>query len=110
LRVGFVVLRETLEQADRRAIGRAVLQRHDREPADGLVAVGGRKVVEQAPHAVDRGGMVAREELDREQRGTTRGRALVVQASTQQLFLRAPAELADRAKRERALTEVGAAR
>src|SRR4051812_14568223 len=54
--------------------------------------------------------MVARQELDREQCGTTRGRAFVVEPAAQQLFLRAPAELTDRAERERALAEVGAAR
>ena len=53
--------------------------------------------------------MVARKELEREQRRTARRRALVVEPASQQLLLRAPAELADRAERDGTLPEVGAA-
>jgi len=52
--------------------------------------------------------MVARQQLEREERGAAAGRALVVEPPPQQLFLRAPAELPDRAERDRALAKVGA--
>ena len=54
--------------------------------------------------------MVAREQLEREQRRAACRRAPVVEPAPQQLLLRAPAEHADRAERERPLAEVGAAR
>ena len=110
LRVRLVVRGEALEQHDRVPLGRAVLQAEDREAAHGGVAVGGRQRVQQRPHAVDRARMVAREQLEREQRRAAARRALVVEPAPQQLLLRAPAELPDRAKRDRALAEVGAAR
>ena len=101
---------ETLEQHDRLALRRAVLQAEDREPAHGGVAVRRRHRVQQRADAVDRARMVARQELEREQRRAARGRALVVEPAPQQLLLRAPAELADRAERDGALAEVGAPR
>ena len=67
-------------------------------------------VCSSGAHAVDRARMVAREQLEREQRRAAARRALVVEPAPQQLFLRAPAELADRAERDGALAEVGAAR
>src|SRR5438067_2507204 len=54
--------------------------------------------------------MVAREELDREQRRAAARRTLVVEPAPQQLLLGAPTELTDRAKRHRALAEVRAPR
>ena len=50
--------------------------------------------------------MVAREQLDRQQCRASAGWALVVEASPQQLLLRAPPKLADRSESDRPLTEV----
>ena len=67
------------------------------------------RILEQRPNPVDRGRMVAREQLDGEQRRSARRRALVVEPAPQQLLLRAPVELPDGAIRDRALAEVLAA-
>ncbi len=53
--------------------------------------------------------MIARQLLERQERRTANGRALVFEAASQQLFLRAEPELADRPVCDHALTEVGGA-
>ena len=110
LRLGIVVLRETLEQDDGVALRRAVLETDDREPADGLVAVRGRERVQHRAHAVDRARVIAGQELERDQRRAARSGTPVVEPAPEELLLRAPAELSDRAERKRALAVVGAAR
>jgi hypothetical protein len=64
--------------------------------------------VERGAHGVDGAGCVSREELERDQRRPTAGRALVVEPARQQLDLLAEAELADRAVGDRALAVIGA--
>jgi hypothetical protein len=66
--------------------------------------------VQERPVGVDRAGMVAREQFERQQRGASAGRALVFEPSPEQLELLAKAELADRAEGDRALAIVGATR
>ena len=51
------------------------------------------ELVQQRPHAVDDARVVAREQLEREQRGAAAGRALVLEPAPQQLDLLAEAEL-----------------
>ena len=104
-----IVAGEPLQQRDRVAVGGAVLQADDREPANGLVVVGGREPVQRRAHRVDSPGGVAREQLQRDQRRPTAGRALVVEPAREQLDLLAEAELADRAVGHRSLAVVGAA-
>jgi hypothetical protein len=53
--------------------------------------------------------MLAREELERDQRRPAAGRALVVEPTPQELCLLAETELADRPVRDRALPVVGRA-
>jgi hypothetical protein len=65
-----------------------------------------RQVVQQRPVGVDVARMVAREELQREERRAAARRALVLEPAPQQLELLPVAELPDRAVRERALAEV----
>ena len=76
------------------------------EPPHGLVVVVGRQLVEHRSNLVDEPGMVAREQLERDQRGAAAGRALVLQPSAEQLGLLAEAELADRPVRDSALAVV----
>ena len=104
-----VVVGHALEQRDRVAVRRAVLQADDREPAHGLVVVGGREPVQQRAGGVDRARRVAREELERDQRRAAAGRALVVEPALEQLDLLAEAELPDRAVGDGAFAVVGAA-
>ena len=66
--------------------------------------------MEQRAVCVDVAGMVAREQLERQQGRAATRRAVVLQASPQQLELLPVAELPDRPVRERALAEVGAPR
>jgi hypothetical protein len=101
-------LRQPLEQHDRVPLRRPVLQAENREPADRVVPVRRREVVQERPDAVDRARVVAREQLERQERGAAARRALVVEAAPQQLLLRPPAELPDRPERDRALPEVRA--
>jgi hypothetical protein len=54
--------------------------------------------------------VVAREQLERDERRAAAGRALVLEPSPQQLDLLAVAKLADRAVRDRPLAVVGGAR
>ena len=64
--------------------------------------------MEQRPRGVDVARMVAREQLERDQRRAAAGGALVVQPAAQQLQLLAELKLSDRAVRHRALAVVGA--
>ncbi|HEY7707112.1 MAG TPA: hypothetical protein VH968_08105 [Gaiellaceae bacterium] len=89
---------------------RPVLEDEDREPADCGVRVAGRQTVEERPVGVDVSRMVAREQLQREERRPAARRALVLEPAPEELELLAVAELADRAVRECALAEVLAAR
>lgn len=59
--------------------------------------------------AVDGGRMVAGKHFDGQERRSAARRAFVVEPAPQQLLLRAPVELPDRAVRDRALAEVLAA-
>jgi len=63
--------------------------------------------VEERAHAVDEARMVPGEQLERDERGTAAGRALVLDPSTQELRLLAVAELADRTIGDGPLTVVG---
>ena len=73
---------ERPEQHDRVAVSRSrSSEQHDREPAHRLVVVARCELVQQRPHRVDVARMVAREQLEREQRRAAAGRALVVEAA-----------------------------
>jgi hypothetical protein len=86
---------------------RPVVQAEDRQTADRLVLVVARELVQTRANVVDEAGMVPGEELERDERGAATGRALVLEAPTQQLGLLAVAELTDRAIGDRPLTVVG---
>jgi hypothetical protein len=62
--------------------------------------------MQERPNAVDEPGMLAREALERDQRRTAAGRALVVEATPQELRFLTEPELADRAVRDGALPVV----
>jgi hypothetical protein len=66
--------------------------------------------VQKRPVGVDVAGVVAGEQLEREERRAARRRALVLEAPPQELELLPVAELSDRAVGERALAEVLAPR
>jgi hypothetical protein len=66
--------------------------------------------VQERADVVDGARVVARKQLDREERRAPRRRALVVEPSPKQLLLRAPAELTDCPIGDGALAKVGAAR
>ena len=102
-----VVVAERREQLDRVGPRRAVLQADDREPPHRLVAVVREQLVQQRADVVDDAGMVAREQLEREQRRAAarpgsrpRARAAAARSS-------AEAKLADRAVGDRPLAKVG---
>jgi hypothetical protein len=63
--------------------------------------------MESRAHGVDKTGMVAREQLEREQRRPTAGGALVFEAPAEELGLLPKPELPDRAIGDRPLTIVG---
>jgi hypothetical protein len=100
---------EPLEENDRVAMGRAVLQADDRKPADCLVVVRGREPVESRADRVHRPWRVPRQQLQGDQRRAAAGRTLVVEPACEQLDLLAEAELADRPVGDGALAVVGAA-
>jgi hypothetical protein len=79
------------------------------EPADGLVVVVRRELVEERPNVVDEAGMVAGEQLERDQRRPAAGRALVLEAPPQELRLLPVPKLADRPVRDGALPIVAGA-
>ena len=78
-----VVACHRLEQPDRRPVGRAVAERCDREPPDGVVAVVRGELVQERTHRVDDPGRVAGELLQRQQGGAAAGRALVLEAAAE---------------------------
>src|SRR4051812_3153644 len=100
------LLGDPLQEDDRVALRRAVPQREDREPADGLVVVGIGEVVQQRPDRVDRAWVLAREQLEREQRRAAAGRTAVLEATPQELLFLPEAELADGAVGRRSLAIV----
>jgi hypothetical protein len=55
-----------------------------------------RQLVQQGPRRVDEPGVLAREELERDQRRAAAGRALILKTAAKQLGLLPEAELADR--------------
>jgi hypothetical protein len=65
--------------------------------------------VEQGPDVVDEAWVIAREKLERDQRRTAAGRALVLEPAPQKLGLLAEPELPDCAVRNGALAVVGRA-
>ena len=65
--------------------------------------------MQERPHRVDQPWMVAREELERDQRRAAAGRALVVEPAAQELGLLTEPELPDRAVGDGALAVVGGA-
>ena len=85
----------------------AVLQRDHTKPPHRFVAVVRDQFVQERPYIVDHLRVVAREQLEGEQRRTPNRRALVVEAAPQELDLRAEPELADRAVRDGALAKIG---
>src|SRR5207244_157123 len=100
---------ETLEQDDRLALRRAVLEAEDRQTAYSCVVVRRAEPVQQRAHAVHRARMVAREQLEGEHRRAAARRARIVETAAEQLLLCTPAELADGAECDCALPEVRAA-
>src|SRR6187200_154937 len=94
-----VALGDPLEDLDRVALRRAVLQAHHRETPDCGVRVARREFVQQRSERVHVAGMGSREALERDERGASRGGALVLEAAAEQLEFLAEAELGDRAVR-----------
>jgi hypothetical protein len=88
-----VVVGEPVQELDGVALRGAVLQAADRQAADGLVRVARGELVEQRAGGVDDAGMLAREELERDERGAAARRALVLEPAAEQLELLAVAEL-----------------
>ncbi len=87
---------DPVEDLDRVALRRAVAQADDREPPDRDVRVARGELVEQRAERVDVAGVVPREALERDERRSARGRALVLEAAAQQLELLPEPELRDR--------------
>jgi len=83
-----------------------VVETDDREPADCLVVVVRGELVEKRAHVVDEPGMLAREELERDQRRAAARGALVLEPAPQELRLLPVPELPDRPVRDGALTVV----
>jgi hypothetical protein len=96
LAVLVVVVGDRTQDQDRLALRRAVVEAEDGEPSHSLVVVVRRELVQQGPDRVDETGMLAREELERDQGRTAARRALVLDPPAKQLGLLAEAELADR--------------
>src|SRR5262245_39759044 len=92
-----VVLRDPFEDLDRVALRRAVLQTHDREPPDGGVRISRRELVQQWSKRIHVAGMGPRQAFECNESRSARGRAVVLQAATQQLELLTEPELRDRA-------------
>ena len=92
-----------VEQDERVRVRRAVLEREHREAAHRPVRVGVRERGEQRTHRVHHSRVIAREQLEREQRRPAAGRALVLEPSPQELGLGPEAQLADRAEGDRSL-------
>jgi hypothetical protein len=103
LAILLVVVGDRGQDQDRLALGRAVVEAKDREPPHRLVVVVRRELVQQGPRRVHETGMVAREELERDQGRAATGRALVLEPPAKQLRLLTEAELPDGAVRNSAL-------
>jgi len=83
-----------------------VVEADHREPAHGLVVVVRSELVQERAHVVDEPGMLAGEELERDQcRAATRG-ALILEPTPQELRLLPEAELPDGPVRDGALAVV----
>jgi hypothetical protein len=102
-----VVVGERVEDQDRLALRRPVVQAEDREAADRLVVVVARELVQARANVVDEAWMVTGKELERDERRAATGRALVLEAPAQQLGLLPIAKLTDRAIGDCPLTVVG---
>jgi hypothetical protein len=76
------------------------------EPAHGLVVIVRGQLVKERAHVVDEPGMLAREELERDQRRATAGGALVLEPAPQELCLLPVPELPDRPVRDSAFAVV----
>ena len=96
LTVLLVVVGEPVEDEDRLALRRAVLEHDDAEPAHREIRVVRRDLVQERPHPVDVAGMVARQPLERDQSRAAGGRGLVLQPPPDELELLPEAELRDR--------------
>ncbi len=96
LRLLLVGVGDAVEDLDRVALGRAVPQADDREPPNRSVRVARGELVQERPEGVDVARVVAREALERDERGAASGRALVLEAAAQKLELLPEPELRDR--------------
>ena len=96
LAILLVVVGDRAQEENRLALRRAVAQAEDREPTHRLVVVVGRQLVEQRSNLVDEPGMVARKQLQRDQRRSPARRALVLDPPAEQLRLLPETELPDR--------------
>ncbi len=96
LGVGLVVAGDAVEDHDRLARRRAVLEADDREPPHRHVRVAGCELVEERSIGVDVAGMRSREPLERDQGRSAHRRAFVLEPAAQQLELLAETELGDR--------------
>jgi len=76
------------------------------EPAHGLVVIVRGELVEERAHVVDEPRMLAREELERDQRRAAAGGAFVLEPAPQELRLLPVPELPDRPVRDGALAVV----
>src|SRR4051794_35755979 len=94
--VGLVVGGDAVQDHDRLAGGCAVLEADDRKPPHGDVRVARSDLVQQRPERVDVARMRAGQALERDQRRAANGRALVLEAASQELDLLAEPELDDR--------------
>ena len=83
-----------------------MIEADDREPAHGLVVVVRGELVQERAYVVDEPGMLAREELERDQRRAAARGALVLEPAPQELRLLPVAELPDRPVRDGALAIV----
>jgi hypothetical protein len=106
LAVLLVVVGKRAQDQDRLALGRAVVEAEDGEPPHRLVVIVRRELVQRGPGRVDETGMLAREELERDQGRAAAGGALVLEPPAKQLGLLTEAELPDRAVRNSALLVV----
>jgi hypothetical protein len=84
-----------------------VVEAEHGEATDGLVVVVGGELVQQRSNVVDQAGMVAGQQLERDQRRPAAGRALVLEPAPQQLRLLPEPELTDRAVGDSALAVIG---
>jgi len=110
LPVLLVVVGDRAEDEDRLALRRPVVEREDGEPPNRRVVVVGRELVQERPDVVHEPGMIAREQLEREERRAAARGALVLEAAPQELGLLPVAELPDRPVRDGALAVVGGPR